>query len=264
MANKVYASTTAITALWEKIKSLAGVPQLPYTEVEWVESNGKQIVYLDWKPGINTFGFAADFIIRNAFTTSVGEWDASTNINGYGSVFGTRNSSGVNDVQLTSYTASGTLRIGNSTSVSSGIKTDKSRQQISLIGASLTKADGTTVSVTRRDEVADKPCANMTIFAMHDGLRRSGSGNLIQPATVRIYSLKFYNGTDLAVDLIGAVRKSDGVTGLYDKVSQHFYPAPGMTYGSAVRDFGDKDSVLRITEKSAIKTFIYNLTDTRM
>ena len=82
----------------------------PYTEVEWVESNGTQYVYLGWKPPIATWGFEADFIIKNAFSTTAGAWNQNTNINGYGSVFGTRNSSMTNDVQLTTYTTAGTLR----------------------------------------------------------------------------------------------------------------------------------------------------------
>ena len=104
----------------------------------------------------------------------------------------------------------------------------------------------------------------MTIFATHSGLRRSGTGNLVYPSTLRIYSLKFYENTTLKVDLVGALRKKDGVTGLYDKISKHFYPAPDMTYGNVVGDLGDKESILESIDKEIIETVVSNASDTRM
>ena len=97
---KSYLDKNGLSHFWGKIKSILGVPEAPYTEVEWVESCGKQGIYLDWKPPVNTWGFSADFIIRNAFSTTAGTWEAAKNANGYGNIFGTRNSSGVNDLQL--------------------------------------------------------------------------------------------------------------------------------------------------------------------
>lgn len=262
---KSYLDKNGLSHFWGKIKSILGVPEAPYTEVEWVESCGKQGVYLDWKPPVNTWGFSADFIIRNAFSTTAGTWAAAKNANGYGNIFGTRNSSGVNDLQLGSYGSTGTLRIGNGTGIATGMKTDKSRQQISLIGTKVTKADGSTATVTRQSETSGKPYANMCVFCMHEGLRRSGTGNLTQPGTVRIYSLKFYEGSTVKVDLVGAIRKSDGVPGLYDKIANHFYPSFGLTYGNAVGDLGSKDTILRSAEKKAFKLHIDNgPTNTRM
>lgn len=259
-----YLDGSGLSYLWEKLKTIFGRPEAPYKEVEWVESNGKQYVYLDWKPPINTWGFAADFLIRNAFNSTQAAWNPNTNVNNSGSLFGTRNSSGVNDIELTTFSSSGSLRIGNSTSITSGIKKDKTRQQISLIGTTLTKPDGTTATVTRVNETAGKPYCNMTIFAFHEGLRQSSSGNMVYPGTARIYSLKFYEGSTLKVDLVGAIRKKDGVTGLYDKISSHFYPAPGMTYGNEVGNIGPVDPLLDDIQRNAVQITANNITNTRM
>ena len=226
------------------LRETVGELPAPYTQVEWVESNGQQFVYLDWKPPIATWGFEADFIIKNTFNTTQAAWNPSTNASNSGFLFGTQNSSQNNDIQVGAYSSTGFCRIGGTAGGSAstynvGWKTDKSRQTMKLHGTTFTKPDGTTMTVTRASEVANKPYANMTVFCYHSGNRKSGTGNLAYPSTSRIYSLKFYDGADLKVDLVGAVRKSDGCTGLWDKVSGHFYPAAGMTYGAVVGDLGD-------------------------
>lgn len=264
--NAKHLDGAGLSHVFGKLKGVLGdVESAPYTEVEWVESDGTQYVYLDWKPPVATWGFEADFIIRNAFNTSVGAWRSDTNVNGYGNVFGTRNSSTVNDIQLGTYGSTGILRHGSNSYTTSGIlKTDKTRQQVSLKGTSLRRGDGTTVTVTRTSETANKPYANMVVFGIHEGIRRGGTGNVAQLGTVRIYSLKFYDGTTLKVDLVGAIRNRDGMTGLYDKVKGHFYPAQGMTYGDAVGTLGVPDTVEYGLLKRDIITYVDNRTNTRM
>ena len=263
MARK-YLDSIGLGHLWDLIKGLFGKPEAPYQEVEWVESNGKQYVYTDWHPPIATWGFEADFIIRNTFNTTQAAWNPDTNANNAGALFGVRNAGGVNDIQLATYSTNGYFRIGGSATIASGIKKDGTRQQISLKGTTLTKPDGTTATVTRATETANKPYQNMTVFAYHDGLRRAGSGAVVYPSSTRIYSLKFYDGETLAVDLVGAIRKKDGVTGLYDKVSHHFYPAAGMTYGGVVGDIGDVDTLLNSVHKNSIYLMADNTVATRM
>ena len=236
----------------------------PYQEVEWVESNGKQFVYLDWKPPIDTWGFYADFLVRNNFNTTQAAWNPDTNANNAGMIFGTRNASGVNDIEFGTYSVNGWLRTGTGSAITPGMKTDKTRQQISLINTVLTKSDGTTVTVTRGNETANKPYSNMAVFAYYEGLRKGGSGSLSYPSTTRIYSLKFYQGETMVVNLVGAIRKRDGATGLYDKISKHFYPAPGMSYGDSVGGIGDKDTLSECVKQTFSQIIINNITDTRM
>ena len=235
----------------------------PYKQVEWVESTGKQYVYLDWKPQIKTWGFEVDFMNQNAVNTTMEGWNESTNKNGYGTIFGVRNSSGVNNVQLSSYN-NGLLRIGNSTAITTGFKTDHSRQTIKLHGTTITRANGTTATVTRVDENTAKPYCNMAVFGLYEGLRRTSTGNITEPSSTRIYSLKFYDGDTLAVDLIGSIRKADGITGLYDKVSKHFYPAPGMLFGDEVGDIANIDTVAESLNKADVSTTVVNKNRSRM
>lgn len=234
-----------------------------YIETEWVESTGKQYVYLDWKPPIKTWGFEIDFISYNALGTTVGAWNEDTNKNGYGTIFGVRNASGVNNAQLSSY-SNGLLRIGNGANQATGFKTNHIRQQIKLQNTTITKTDGTTSTVSRLDETANKPYCNMTVFGLHDGLRRAGNGGISEPSSTRIYLLKFYDGDTLTVDLVGAIRKRDSVTGLYDKVSKHFYPAPGMLFGDVVGDIGDSISMKEAMDKANPQTIVVNKDRTRM
>lgn len=247
MAEK-YLNNTGLETVWNKIKSIFGMPEPLYEEVEWVESTGKQYVYLDWKPPIETWGFEADFIIKNKFNTTQAAWNSSTNTDNSGMLFGVRSSSGVNDVELGTYGSTGYFRAGGGT-IPCGIKTDKTRQTIKLIGTTLTKPDGTTTTIQRSAETTSKPYHNMAIFAYYDGLRRSSYGGLNYPSTSRIYSLKFYEGETVKVHLVGAIRKSDNTTGLYDKISNHFYPAPAMNHGEVVGNLGQRNTILNTAQQ---------------
>ena len=259
---KKYLDDIGLETVWNKIKSIFGMPEPLYEEVEWVESTGKQYVYLDWHPPINTWGFEADFIIRNTFNTTEASWNVSTNVNNAGFLFGVRNTSSVNDIEFGTYTSTGYLKIGGSATIASGIKTNKTRQTIKLIGTTLTKPDGTTTTVTRATETANKPYHNMAIFGYYEGMRRSTYNGMRFPSTSRIYSLKFYEGTTVVVNLVGAIRKTDGITGLYDKVSNHFYPAPMMSHGEVVGNLGNRNTILN-TAQQGIVTAIANNTASR-
>lgn len=257
-----YSATSAFEVA-QSVSDAIGALESPYKEVEWVESNGKQYVYLDWKPPIRTWGFEIDFISRNAVNSSQGAWNESTNVNGYGTIFGVRNASGVNNAQLSSYN-NGLLRLGNGNNVVAGFKTDHSRQTIKLHGTTLTKTDGTTTTVTRTDENTSKPYCNMTVFCLYEGLRRANTGSINEPSSTRIYSLKFYDGDTLTVDLVGAIRKADNITGLYDKISKHFYPAPGMLFGDTVGDIPITDTITDSLNKNDVKCTVVNKNRSRM
>ena len=260
-----YLDKTGLTHFWEKLKGLFGKPEPPYQEVEWVESNGKQFVYLDWKPNIATWGFEADFLCRNATGTSGGnQWNASTNTNGYGTVFGTRNASNVNEESLMSYNGGSFCQGGVSRSNGIGWSIGQ-RVTMKYHGTTFTKPDGTTKTMSRGTETANKPYCNMSVFALWQGDKRVvAAGGLIEPSSTRIYSLKFYDGNTLEVNLVGAVRRSDGTTGLYDKISKHFYPATGMTYGNVVGDLGDIESVLDSAKEATVYAIADNITDRRL
>ena len=258
-----YSATSAFEVV-QSVSDAVGTLQAPYKEVEWVESTGKQYIYTDWKPPIKTWGFEIDFLSRNATGTSAGAWNETTNVNGYGNIFGVRSTSGVNNVQLSSYN-NGLLRVGTGTNIACGFKTDHTRQTIKLHNNTLTKTDGTTTTITRVDEDSSKNYCNMTVFALYsDALRQQGTGSINEPSSTRIYSLKFYDGDTLTVDLVGAIRKADNVTGLYDKVTKHFYPAPGMLYGNDVGDIITDDTITENLNKTDVKATVINKNRSRM
>ena len=247
-------------------RASAGTLAPPYTELEWVESDGTQFVYTNWHPPIATWGFEADFIIYNTFNSTQAAWNPSTNKNNAGFLFGVRNATKVNDIEFGTYSANGFLRIGGSASVATSetFKKDKTRQTVKLRGTTLTHASGATSTVTRVSETAGNLYCNMAVFAYHEGLRKSATGGLLYPSSARIYSLKFFDGDELAMDLVGAKRKSDGMTGLYDKVANHFYPARGLLCGEEVGDLGIVDTVTDAIAKRNVMLTVDNRTVTRM
>ena len=59
-----------------------------------------------------TWGFEADFIIRNAFNTTQAAWNPSTNTTNCGYLFGTVSTNNNNDIEIGTYSSTGYCRIG--------------------------------------------------------------------------------------------------------------------------------------------------------
>jgi len=216
--------------------------EAPYTEVEWVESQGNQVVQLDWVPNKDgSWGFDVDFLTYSAFVVN-GNAFGKTREDGEGlcgTIFGVRHTATSNrDYELITSSqdsSTGGLRFGSNKKVSAGLLKDQSRQQCSLRNGVYTKPDGTTTAAASVEGIY--PNWGMCVFATETGA--NWGAKYENPSITRLYSLRFYDGDDLAVDLVGAVRKSDGLTGLWDRVEGRFWPAAGMTYGDEVGDLGD-------------------------
>ena len=220
---------------------------VPYAEVEWVESDGHQIVQLDWVPNVaGSFGFDVDFISYNTLNNVSPKWDATpeTNRASSGFIFGGRNGSATGqrstayDLGMYKGSVGGYMYLGQSGSqYDPGLYLDGRRQQCSYHGTTYTRPDGTTVELAHG---SGHPNWGMCVFCLPDNATLS---SWAFPSSTRLYSLKFYDGDTLAVDLVGAVRKSDGLTGLWDKVEGRFWPAAGMTFGDVVGDLGEKGTL---------------------
>ena len=216
--------------------------EAPYTEVEWVESQGNQVVQLDWVPNKDgSWGFDVDFLTYSAFV-GTGNAFGKTREDGEGlcgTIFGVRHTATSNrDYELITSSQdspTGGLRFGSNKKVSAGLLKDQSRQQCSLRNGVYTKPDGTTMAASSVEGIY--PNWGMCVFATETGA--NWGAKYENPSITRLYSLRFYDGDDLAVDLVGAVRKSDGLTGLWDRVEGRFWPAAGMSYGDEVGDLGD-------------------------
>ncbi len=106
--------------------------QKGYKQLEWVESSGTQYILTDIIPDKN-WAFYVDFMTYDEVSTS-----------SFGCIFGARNSSGLNDYQLTSYSSngySGSLRTGNTSTPQLGLVKGQ-RVKYSLQNGVVTKPNG--------------------------------------------------------------------------------------------------------------------------
>lgn len=241
--------STETTAITNKITF-----DKPYQEVEWIEMTGKQILRTDWFPGVNgDFGFEADYIIYNDFNTgsypSLSTATREDNEAMIGVVFGVRgaNSSVSKNYgpsyayyALQTYSPNGFVFTGGQR-LDAKMYTDKRRQQCSLLNGVYTAPDGSTTELNARD--CRPSNAPMQIGGLYTAAGTS-SLKFEAPSVVRIYSLKFYDDDNLALNLVPALRKSDGVGGLYDQVDGIFYPAIGVLHGEAIGDLGESPELL--------------------
>lgn len=175
-----------------------------YKPLEFIESTGSE--YLD--TGVSpkgTIGFETKFKTYNTFSGSESQ---------YGSVFGGRDDSQKNEVQVTTYITElvnyGTFRYANS-SYEANIELEKINN-IKYLGNTYTTNKGT-YQVNR--ETFQSPYT-MTIFAVNDG------GEIKQFGRVRMYKLKIYDGETLIRDYVPCYRESDNTPGLYDRVNNKF------------------------------------------
>lgn len=217
--------------IWAKKK-------IPYQQVEYIESDGNQYILTDIIPN-GKYRFVVEFLTNSDLTTSNTE---------FGCIFGSRESSGVNDFQLTTYgqEGKGTLRWGASTEDYSTVAdiTKGTYQKASL--------SDTYTGYDVEYESPQKTKYRLSIDAESSGYPISifglnNAGDVAQMGNgARIYSLRFYDDKgDLCGDFIPC-RKED-VYGLYDCVSGKFYKNLGtgdFSVGSDITE-GVKEKVVR-------------------
>ena len=248
------------------LESLIGTMEAPYRQVEWVEFTGGNICCLDYRPGVNgAFGFEADFITYNAFNSGalakIGATRESIEST-IGFIFGARgNNASVADnygpaytfYALMTYASSGYMFDGGHRTIAK-LYTDKRRQQCSLRNGIYTAPDGSTVNVGIPTYQPSNGCIYVSGSHYGGGTSKASFEGV---SVTRIYSLKFYDDDTLAVNLIPAIRKSDGMTGLYDSVEGMFYPSYGMLVGDDVGDLGEIPSLS--SEFGASDPVLYDL-----
>lgn len=179
-----------------------------YQQVEYIESTGTQYIDTGIMPNQNT-GFDIEFFTKNKFNSTVGE---------FGSIFGAREGSSVNELQLSSYSREndkGLIRFGT-IGRSAGL-VENTKMQCSLRNKIYTNNDDVTIEFTS-DFTTLYP---ITVFALNN------KGNITQHGSVQIFFLKLYNLDTLIRDFVPCYRKSDSVIGLYDLVEQKFYTNQG-------------------------------------
>lgn len=201
-----------------KIRYHLNANDLPegYQEVEFIESTGTQYLNTGVAPK-GTIGFETKFKTNNTYSQAEPK---------YGSIFGGRDDSQLNEVQLTTYISAGvnygTFRYANA-SHEGNIELD-AVNNIKYIGNDYTTNKGT-YQLARETFTSPYP---MTIFAVNDG------GEIKQFGLVRLYKLKIYDGESLIRDYVPCYRISDNVIGLYDKVNNAFISNQGT--GTFLKD----------------------------
>lgn len=178
-----------------------------YKAVEYIKSSGAQYVDTGFKP-FNGWGFDVKFKSSNA----------NSGTQGYGAIFGSRTSSGTNDYQLTTYSSGdlvGTFRNGRGTGeyfCDGGLPEPNTLSVAKFLNGVYTAPNGSTTSVS----FIGTPAYNIYAFALNQ------AGESIQPGTVELYYLRFYNGSTMVKNFIPVMRLSDNKYGLFDLIAQEF------------------------------------------
>lgn len=182
-----------------------------YQEVEYIESTGTQYIDTGIIPNQNT-GFDITFLSNNKISSSSAE---------YGCILGSRKSSQVNELQLTSFIPAdsgyqGSLSFGTSLTVNAGISVGE-KNSVSLRNQFYSNGN----NVQHNFDTTFASPVNLYVFALNNG------GKAAQHGKLKLYNLKLYKGNTLIRDFIPCYRKSDGVIGLYDLVYNQFYTNSG-------------------------------------
>lgn len=177
-----------------------------YTKLEYLESTGTQWIDTGIKSSVNTC-IKTKFNLTNVSSTAVfGSYSGSAS-NGVGVFFGTAggNISGKVYCNNTNIAVSPDLILSANTNY-----------EIEISGTSLILNNSEYTAATTADNNY-----NMLLFA------RSNNGTIERNISGKIYYYKAYDNGTLVRDYIPALRKSDNVAGMYDKVTNTFFTSAG-------------------------------------
>lgn len=179
-----------------------------YQQVEYIESTGTQYIDAGFKANQNT-GFDITFLTKSKLNNITGE---------FGSIMGARESSTVNEYQLSTFTNStdkGLLRFESATRDADISENKKIRA--TLLNKVYTSPNGVQYILN----LTFSTPVNLTIFALNN------NESIVQHGKTQLYSLKLYDGDKLIRDYIPCYRISDNAIGLYDLVESKFYTNSG-------------------------------------
>lgn len=198
------------------------VDDLPegYTRLRYIRSTDVQYIDTGVIPTNNT-GFDIDYTVYDQL---------SSNDRTAGALFGARRTYTTDAFVLTTYSGTpypkGHFLYGTNNNVdyirnNAGITRAK-REQMSFRNGVLTMPDGTTKTLNPYVEI-NCP-SSICIFALNE------NGTKAEYSTTKLYRFKLYEGTSMIRDFVPAFSSSDGVCGLYEKITNTFYP--GVTNGT--------------------------------
>lgn len=185
-----------------------------YDKVDYIESTGNQWIITDYYPDLNTRAFAGIYMTATAGSVIIGN-SANHNDNDDYRFFNANNNA---------YLDIGSARSnGGSIANNTYYDIEFANFYVRAKGLTQTSTNSYTSSFTQM---------TLNIFAY------SVPGNI---ASGRIYYLKIFESNNTLVrDMIPVKRKSDGLLGLYDLMTNTVYPNSGnglFTYGSVRSDY---------------------------
>lgn len=173
-------------------------PESPYTFVEYLQSDGKQVIDIGYV-------LTADDVITLNYS------DPPANVTGDAFMFGNYGT------YSTWICLSGTgskiyVRFGHSSSLASSKDIKKTTQVILKKGAFISSQGAETLSYSGMNSLT------LAVFS-----RKESSGYSSLGAAYKLHSMTIEDANGVKMDLRPAVRKEDGVAGLLDVVSESFF-----------------------------------------
>ena len=180
-----------------------------YTQLEYVSARGTQYIDTGFKPTEKT-NFEVTFVSHNGFSSN------------QGSIFGTRYTYNSQAYHLCTFDSRDNVKTGvgcfifGSQFYTAFMKTDGSKQSISLINGLYTGGDGTTTDLSG---VTTAPPDNLYLFAAIDTLGKS----VIDYGSLDLYYCSFSENGSKVREFIPARNDNNDTIGLYDTVNDVFY-----------------------------------------
>ncbi|MBR2939613.1 MAG: hypothetical protein IKC15_07140, partial [Kiritimatiellae bacterium] len=229
MKKLAYGIVLAFAAMSAASAFVAGTLPAGYTEVQYIESSGTQ--------NLNT-GIAPKTTTRVVCDFQYTVVDGSAQC-GWGST-------GSKESFFFGVAGDGTFKAsvsGNFTVSPTGVAADTDRHTFDISMSAL-KLDGTAFANATTSPFSNAASGNtLYLFALHAGW----SPNVVNYASMRIYSCKIYDGETLVRDFVPVVRASDSKAGLYDLETDAFFGNGGTGDFSAGPEVLQSDDALGVS-----------------
>lgn len=182
-----------------------------YSQLEYVTSTGEQYIDTGFTPTEKT-DFEVTFVTHNTFGAS----------GNFGSIFGVRYTYNENAYHLGTFDSADGVKTGvgcfifGNTFYTGHMKTDGTKQTVSLKSGIYTGGDGTTTDLS---SVVTSPSENLHLFVTRDTLGQT----YLDYGSLDMYRCTFYENGNKIRDFIPVVKNNDGGVGFLDIVNNVFY-----------------------------------------
>ena len=202
-----------------------------YTIVEYIESTGEQYIDTGYISNQNT-GFEIEFLTKNDISSST-----------YGCIFGSRQSSGSKEYQLSTFThdsKKGVFRINDQTYDAGIIKNTK--MHISYLNNTYNNNNYNLKTSIISNEFESPN--SLTIFALNN------NNSVTQYGSIKLYNFKIYDNNELIRNFIPVI-DDENIPCLFDKVEKKCY----YNNGTGVFSFKKKEKMQNYDFKDDLSNY---------